>query len=108
MKSMVEACLRRNKTGEFFRVLKEKQDRYEQDRNYSSITSLEFQVLLDSEERHHSAKVYGAIDAIGTLGGVHEIILWCIMIIYGSFRRNVYMYSIINRLTQIKKHHNIT
>ena len=107
MKSMVEACFLKNKTGKFFRVLKEKQDRYDQDLNSTTITSMEFQITLDSEEKHHSAKIYGIIDAIGTLGGVHEIVLWCIMLIYGSLRKNVYLFSIINHLIQTEQFQDI-
>ena len=59
--------------------------------------------MLDSEEKLHSAKIYGFIDAIGTLGGVHEIVLWCILLIYGSLRKNVYFFSIINRLIQTEQ-----
>ena len=75
MKLITEAYSLTNKTGKFFRILKEKQDRYEQDLNLNTIPSMEFQIILDSEEKHHSVKFYGIIDAIGTLGGVHEIIL---------------------------------
>ena len=100
MKLTMEAYSLINKTGEFFRVQKESHDKYEQNLDYSTIDSLEFQVRLDSEEKHHSAKVYGIIDAIGTLGGVHDIVLWCIMLIYGSLRKNVYLFSIINCLIQ--------
>ena len=60
----MEAYSLTNKTGKFFRILKEKQDRYEQDLNLSTIPSMEFQTILDSEERHHSVKFYGIIDAI--------------------------------------------
>ena len=103
MKSIMEAYSLINKTGEFFRVRKESHDRYEQNLDYSTIESLEFQIILDSEEKHHSAKVYGIIDAIGTLGGVHDIVLWCIMLIYGSLRKNVYLFSIINCLIQTEQ-----
>ena len=98
MKLIVEAYFQRNKTGKFFRVKKERQDRHDQDTNLDRITSLEFQITLDPEEKHHLAKIYGVIDAIGTLGGVHEIVLWCIMLMYGSLRKNVYLFSIINSL----------
>ena len=103
MKSITEGCSLINKTCEFFRVQKQSQDRYEQNLDSSTIDSLEFQIILDSEEKHHSAKIYGIIDAIGTLGGVHEIVLWCIMLIYGSFRKNMYLFSIINRLIQTEQ-----
>ena len=43
-------------------------------------------LMLDSGIKHYSSKVYGIIDAIGTLGGVFEIIFWAIMLFYSNIR----------------------
>ena len=104
-KLRLETCFLKNKTGQFFRVSKEKQDRRDLHtiQNQTRVTTFEFQIMLGPEEKHYSAKVYGVIDAIGTLGGVHEIVLWCVMLIYGSLRKNVYLFSIINRLIQTEQ-----
>ena len=40
------------------------------------------------------------IDALGTLGGVFEIIFWSIMLFYGSIRKNMLIFSIMNRLAR--------
>ena len=40
------------------------------------------------------------IDALGTLGGVFEIIFWSIMLVYGSIRKNMLIFSIMNRLAR--------
>ena len=56
--------------------------------------------MLDSEMKNYKASVYGIIDAIGTLGGTFEIVLWIIMLFYGSIRSNLYMFSTINSLSQ--------
>ena len=104
-KLRLEAYFLKNKTGQFFRVSKEKQDRHDLHtiQNQTRVTTFEFQIMLGPEEKHYSAKVYGVIDAIGTLGGVHEMVLWCVMLIYGSLRKNVYLFSIINRLIQTEQ-----
>ena len=104
-KLRLETYFLKNKTGQFFRVSKEKQDRRDLHtiQNQARVTTFEFQIMLGPEEKHYSAKVYGVIDAIGTLGGVHEIVLWCVMLIYGSLRKNVYLFSIINRLIQTEQ-----
>ena len=103
MKSKVEAYFLKNKSGQFFRVQNERKDSHDQNANLSKKISLEFQIMLGTEEKHFSAKIYGVIDAIGTLGGVHEIVLWCIMLFYGSLRKHVYLFSIINRLIQTEQ-----
>ena len=96
----LEIYFLKNKEGKFFRAHKERRDTHELFVNLTRQITFEFQITLDSEEKHHSATIYGAIDAIGTLGGVYEIVLWCIMLIYGSLRKNVYLFSIINHLIQ--------
>ena len=111
MKLTLEAYLQRNKTGQFFRVQNYKNDWHDLSFDSTKTALFEFQITLDSEEKHHSAKIYGVIDAIGTLGGVHEITLWCIILIYGSVRKNMYLFSIINSLIQSEQfqdiHHEI-
>ena len=57
-------------------------------------------ITLDSEIKNYKARVYGIIDAIGTLGGAFEIIFWIIMLFYGSIRKNLYLYSVVNSLSQ--------
>ena len=102
-KLKLETCFLKNKQGKFFRVHNERQDSHDLFDTSTQKATFEFQIMLDSEEKHHSAKIYGFIDAIGTLGGVHEILLWCIMLIYGSLRKNVCLFSIINRLIQTEQ-----
>ena len=59
-----------------------------------------FTLKLDSEVKNYKGRVYGIIDAIGTLGGAFEIILWIIILLYGSIRKNLYLFYTINSLVQ--------
>ena len=38
---------------------------------------------------------------IGTLGGVFEILLWLLMLFYGSIRNNMYIFHAINCLIKL-------
>ena len=102
-KLKLEVYSLKNKTGQFFRVKNQRKDSYDLSDNPTLKASMELHIMLDSEEKLYSAKVYGVIDAIGTLGGVHDIVLWCILFLYGSLRKNVYLFSIINRLIQTEQ-----
>ena len=102
-KLRLEACFLKNKKGDFFRVHNERRDNHDLLTNQARQISFELLISLDSEEKYHLAKIYGVIDAIGTLGGVHEIVLWCIILIYGSIRKNLCLFSIINRLIQTEQ-----
>ena len=64
---------------------------------------LNFEVMLDAKVKHYKSITYGVIDAIGTLGGVFEILLWVLMLFYGSIRENMNLFYIINSLIQIHK-----
>ena len=57
-------------------------------------------IMLDSEVKNYKARIYGIIDAIGTLGGTYGIVFWTIMLFYGTIRKNLYLISIINSLYQ--------
>ena len=39
-------------------------------------------IMLDSEVKNYKARIYGIIDAIGTLGGTYGIVFWTIMLFY--------------------------
>ena len=56
--------------------------------------------MLDSEVKDYKARVYGVIDALGTLGGIFEIVFWTIMLFYGSIRNNLYLFTVVNSLSQ--------
>ena len=60
-----------------------------------------FEIRLDSKVKHFNSRIYGILDAVGTLGGIFEILLWSLMLIYGSIRKNMYLFSVINRLIRI-------
>ena len=59
--------------------------------------------MLDSKVKHYKSITYGVIDAIGTLGGVFEILFWALMLFYASIRENMYLFSVINTLIQINR-----
>ena len=67
---------------------------------------LNFEVRLDAKLKHYKSITYGIIDAIGTLGGVFEILFWILMLFFGSIRENMYLFSVINTLTQISQDEN--
>ena len=56
--------------------------------------------MLDSEIKDYKARAYGIIDAIGTLGGTFEIAFWTIMLLYGSIRNNLYLFTVVNSLSE--------
>ena len=63
--------------------------------------------MLDSKVKHYECKTYGMIDAIGTLGGVFEILYWLLILLYGSIRESMYLFSVINSLIQLNQNENI-
>ena len=64
-----------------------------------SITSL----TLDTESKHYESKVNHFMDAIGTIGGIFEILLMMISLVYSKIRKNLYYQSIINELNRQKQ-----
>ena len=67
---------------------------------------LQFIITLDAEVKDYKSRVYGFIDAIGTLGGAFEIISWIVLLLYGSIRKNLYYFSTLNSLTNENPHKN--
>ena len=68
--------------------------------NDAKVYFLQLSILLDTEMKNYKGRVYGIIDAIGTLGGAFEIISWIVLLLYGSIRQNLYLFSVANSLTQ--------
>ena len=60
--------------------------------------------MIDPEVKDYKSRVYGIVDAIGTLGDTYEIIFWIVMLFYGSIRKNLYQFSIVNSLIQNNDH----
>ena len=90
------------KTGKFYTVSREKIFAIEH-KNTTHKVLLNFDLRLDSKVKHYKSITYGIIDAIGTLGGVFEILFWVLMLLYGSIRENMYLFSVINTLTQFNQ-----
>ena len=59
--------------------------------------------MADRRIRHFRSIAYGIIDALGTFGGVFEILFWLLMFLYGSFRESAYLFSVINCLIEINR-----
>ena len=59
--------------------------------------------MADRRIRHFRSIAYGIIDALGTFGGVFEILFWSLMFLFGSFRESVYLFSVINCLIEINR-----
>ena len=90
------------KTGKFYTVSRES-TYSSQIINITDKVILNFEVMLDAKVTHYKSTTYGIIDAIGTLGGVFEILFWVLMLLYGSLRENMYLFSVINTLTEINQ-----
>ena len=93
------------KTGKFYTVSRES-TYSSQIINITDKVILNFEVMLDAKVTHYKSTTYGIIDAIGTLGGVFEILFWVLMLLYGSLRENMYLFSVINTLTEINQDEN--
>ena len=63
-------------------------------------------ITLDAEVKDYKSRVYGIIDAIGTLGGAFGIISWIVLLLYSSLRNNLYYFSAINSLINNSKNKN--
>ena len=90
------------KTGKFYTVNRERTF----DTSYPNTTNkilMQYELMLDSKVKHYKSITYGIIDAIGTLGGVFEILLWVLMLFYGSIRENMYLFSVISTLAQFNQ-----
>ena len=88
-----------SKTGKFYTVNRENILISELP-NTPQKTFLKFDVRLDAKVKHYNSMTYGIIEAIGTLGGVFEILFWILMLFYGSLSEKMYLLSVINTLTQ--------
>ena len=62
---------------------------------------MSIRIGLESEVKHFQSKTYRLIDAIGTIGGIFEIMFWLAMLIYGCIRKNMAIYYIVNRIISI-------
>ena len=62
--------------GNFYRAGKTNSHITELDENNSDYDFALIRIMLDSEVKHYESRVYGVIDAIGTLGGIFEITFW--------------------------------
>ena len=60
-------------------------------------------LTLDTESKHYESKVNHFMDAIGTIGGIFEILLMMITLLYSKIRKNLYYQSIINELNRQKQ-----
>ena len=91
------------KEGNFYRIGKSNThitERYTYTNNVTDIATIRF--MLDSEVKHFEGRVYGIIDAIGTIGGVFETTFWFMMLTYGYIRKNVLLYYMVNSLNYTK------
>ena len=94
------------KKGNFYQISGFKQERItrldnDQDNFMSAII-----LNLDTESKHFESNVYQIMDSIGTIGGIFELLLGVLLILYGKIRKSLYYYSIIGELNSMKKYHN--
>ena len=72
--------------------------------SHSNDTSLSFVYFnLDTESKHYSSRVYNIMDSIGIIGGIFEILLSGILIIYTKIRHNLYFHSIISKCNKVRQ-----
>ena len=65
-------------------------------RNLASISA-----TLDLESKHYKSSVYHFIEAIGTIGGIYELLFQAILVMYFSIRKNLYFYSFLAELNKL-------
>ena len=59
---------------------------------------------LDTESKHFESTVYQLMDLIGTIGGIFELLMGAILMVYGKIRRSLYYHSIINELHVVQRY----
>ena len=59
------------------------------------------------EGKHYEGSVYHIINAVGTVGGIFELVSNGIMILYFLIHKDLYMHSILNSLSKIRKYQTI-
>ena len=65
-------------------------------RNFASISA-----TLDLESKHYKSSVYHFIEAIGTIGGIYELLFQAILVMYFSIRKNLYFYSFLAEFNKL-------
>ena len=63
-------------------------------------------MTLDIESTHFESSVFQIMDSIGTIGGIFELLLGVLLMIYSRIRKSLYYHSIIDEL-HITKRDNI-
>ena len=61
-------------------------------------------VTLDLESKHYKSSVYHFLEAIGTIGGIYELLFQGILIMYISIRKSLYFYSFLAELNKFAAH----
>ena len=89
------------KTGNLYRAGRTSLNTADLQGAYSDHILMNVKINLDSEVKHFQSKSYRFIDAVGTIGGIFEIMFWLTMLIYGCIRKNMAIYYIVNRIISI-------
>ena len=89
------------KTGNLYRAGRTSLNTADFQGAYSDHILMNVKINLDSEVKHFQSKSYKFIDAVGTIGGIFEIMFWLTMLIYGCIRKNMAIYYIVNRIISI-------
>ena len=90
-------------SGKFYTVERENIHSTEHVLDTSTKVFVSLDIRLDTKVKHYKSITYGIIDAIGTLGGVFEILVWVLMIFYSSLREKMYLFFVINTIIQANK-----
>ena len=61
-------------------------------------------VNLDPETKHHKITVYHLLEAIGTIGGLFELLFGGILILYLIIRKNLYYFSFLTEFNKFKRY----
>ena len=59
---------------------------------------------LSLESKHYKSSVYHFLEAIGTIGGIYELLFQGILIMYISIRKSLYFYSFLAELNKFAAH----
>ena len=57
----------------------------------------------DTESTHIQSSVYQIMDSIGTIGGIFELLLGTLLMIYTRIRKSLYYHSIIDQMQITKR-----
>ena len=85
------------KDGNLYQVGKTSQSTVRRSQKQSNLFFQGF-FLLSSESKIFTSRTYKFLDALGTIGGVYELLFSILYLVFGFVSRKLYFYYMVNRL----------